>query len=156
MKQVMHTIVRAAAALSLLLGTLSSGPVTAQGDKGPVTLSVNIKGLKGTEGQAIVTLHKREASWMKVPKAEQVVKKKISGKALKVDFRGLEPGVYAVLVIHDTDKNNELTMRWLPFPKPKEGVAASNDPKFKRAPEWKDAKIEVTQDQTIDVTVRYP
>ncbi|MEY4513574.1 MAG: hypothetical protein RLZZ450_5696, partial [Pseudomonadota bacterium] len=46
-----------------------------------VTVTVKIAGFKGVEGLALVTLYDSEQSWLKVPKAIQVVRAKISGSA---------------------------------------------------------------------------
>ena len=83
---------------------------------------------------------------------------KITGEAMSVEFKDVKPGTYAISVIHDENKNNELDMRWLPYPKPKEGVAVSNDPaKQPGPPKWEGAKFSVAAAAiTVKATVRYP
>jgi len=122
------------------------------------TLNVRVEGLKGTEGVALVALYDSAESWLKVPKASQVVRAKIAGSALAVELKGLKPGTYAVSVIHDENKNNELDMRWLPYPKPKEGSGASGDTDSKVGPpKWESAKFELpAEGSTISITVKYP
>ncbi len=121
------------------------------------TVTVKISGFKGTEGQALVALYDSEQSWLKVPKASQVVRAKITGAGMTVEFKDVKPGVYAVSVIHDENKNNELDMRWLPWPKPKEGVAVSNDPENKVGPpKWEGAKFTVGPEGiTVKATLKY-
>jgi uncharacterized protein (DUF2141 family) len=121
------------------------------------TVSVKIAGFKGTEGVALITLYDSEQSWLKVPKAVQVVRAKISGATMSVDFKDVKPGTYAISVIHDENKNNELDMRWLPWPKPKEGVGVSNDPENKAGPpKWEAAKFTVpAEGATVKATVKY-
>jgi uncharacterized protein (DUF2141 family) len=122
------------------------------------TVTVKIEGLKGTEGVALVVLYESAESWLKIPKAAQVVPAKIAGSALTVELKGVKPGTYAVSVIHDENKNNELDMRWLPYPKPKEGSGASGEAASnKLAPKWESSKFEVpAEGKTINVAVRYP
>lgn len=124
----------------------------------PVTVTVKISGFKGTEGLALVTLYDSEQSWLKVPKAVQVVRAKITGAGMSVAFKDVKAGTYAVSVIHDENKNNELDMRWLPYPKPKEGVGVSNDPETKAGPpKWEAAKFAVGGEAvTVKATLKYP
>ncbi len=122
------------------------------------SVTVKVEGLKGSEGVALVLLYDSAESWLKIPKAVQVVRAKISGASLVVELKGVKPGSYAVSVIHDENKNNELDMRWLPYPKPKEGVGASRDPETKVGPpKWESAKFDVgAEGATVNVTVKYP
>lgn len=142
--------------LMMLLTALPLANVQAQDAAGTVT--VKITGFKGSEGVALVTLYDSEQTWLKIPKAVQVVRAKIVGSALTIDFKNVKPGTYAVSVIHDENKNNELDMRWLPWPKPKEGVGVSNDPETKAGPpKWEGAKFEQPAGgTTVKVTVKYP
>ena len=121
------------------------------------TVTVKVAGFKGVDGLALVTLYDSEQSWLKVPKAVQVVRAKITGATMTIEFKDVKPGTYAVSVIHDENKNNELDMRWLPWPKPKEGVGVSNDPDSKAGPpKWEAAKFAVGADgATIKTTIKY-
>ena len=121
------------------------------------TVTVKIAGFKGVEGLALVTLYDSEQSWLKVPKAIQVVRAKIAGGTMTIEFKEVKAGTYAVSVIHDENKNNELDMRWLPWPKPKEGVGVSNDPDNKAGPpKWEAAKFSVgPEGATVKATVKY-
>ena len=143
---------------SILLGgsSLVVGPAGAQAQL--ATVSVTITGFKGTEGLALVTLYDNEQAWLKVPKAVQVVRAKITGAGMTIEFKDVKPGTYAVSVIHDENKNNELDMRWLPYPKPKEGNAVSNDPEQKAGPpKWEAAKFPVGgAPASVKATLRYP
>ncbi|HEX5657712.1 MAG TPA: DUF2141 domain-containing protein, partial [Polyangiales bacterium] len=93
----------------------------------------------------------------KMPKAVQVVRAQLQGPELKLEFKDVKPGTYAVQVVHDENKNNKLDMRWLPYPKPIEGVGVSNDPDNKAgAPKWEAAKFDVgAAPLSIKITVHY-
>jgi uncharacterized protein (DUF2141 family) len=143
------------AVVALLMAVVLVASASAQ--DGLATVKVNIAGFKGTEGVALIALFDSEASWRNVPKAVQVLRMKITGGTLNVEFKGVKPGTYAVQVVHDENKNNELDMRWLPYPKPKEGSAVSNDPETKSGPpKWEGAKFDVTPaGTTVKATMKY-
>jgi uncharacterized protein (DUF2141 family) len=141
---------------SVLFVLAASGAAFAQP---AATVSVKIDGLKGTEGVALVVLYDSAESWLKVPKAAQVARVKITGSSLSVELKGVKPGTYAISVIHDENKNDELDMRWLPYPKPKEGSGASGDPEGKSVgpPKWENAKFDLAAEgKTVVVIVKYP
>jgi uncharacterized protein (DUF2141 family) len=146
------------ALLAALLVAAASLASPSQAQDGLATVTVQIAGFKGTEGVALVTLYASSEAWLNVPKALQVVRTKITGASLTVEFKGVKPGTYAVSVIHDANKNNELDMRWLPYPKPKEGSGASNDPETKAGPpKWDGAKFTLgSAGVTVKASVKYP
>jgi uncharacterized protein (DUF2141 family) len=123
----------------------------------PTTVTVKVAGFRNVEGLALVTLYDSEQHWLKMPRAVQIVRAQLAGAELTVQFKDVKPGTYAVQVVHDENKNNKLDMRWLPYPKPKEGVGISNDPDNKAgAPKWDAAKFDVASAPlSIKVTVRY-
>jgi uncharacterized protein (DUF2141 family) len=150
---------RAVVLWAMLLGLPSwFDGARAAAEDAPGTVTVKISGFKGAEGLALVTLYDNEQSWLKVPKAVQVVRAKITGGGMSVAFKDVKPGTYAISVIHDENKNNELDMRWLPYPKPKEGTGVSNDPEAKAGPpKWEAAKFAVgPTGATVNVTLKYP
>jgi len=145
---------------ALLAALFAVSPLAAkvvEAQDGTATVTVQITGFKGTEGVALVTLYTGPDTWLNIPKAAQVVKTKITGPNMTVEFKGVKPGTYAVQVVHDANKNNELDMRWLPWPKPKEGTGASNDPDSKAGPpKFEQAKFEVAAPATsVKATVKY-
>ncbi len=142
-----------------LVGSAADGGLVGSAWAQPAaTVTVKVDGLKGSEGVALVVLYDSAESWLKIPKAAQTVSAKITGSTLSVELKGVKPGTYAVSVIHDENKNNELDMRWLPYPKPKEGSGASGDAETsKLAPKWESSKFEVpAEGKTINVSIRYP
>ncbi len=88
------------------------------------TVTVQITGFKGTRGRGAGHASTRDsASLAQHPQGLQVVKTKITGPNVTVEFKGVKPGTYAVAVVHDANKNNELDMRWLPWPSPRKARA---------------------------------
>src|SRR5207244_283549 len=92
----------AVALWSWLVLTLAVAALTPASAQAPLaTVTVKIAGFRGVEGQALITLYDSEQSWLKVPKAVQVVRAKITGAAMTVELKDVKPGTYAVSVIHD-------------------------------------------------------
>jgi len=145
-----------AVAAAVFAGSAALAPSTQAQDKLAV-ITVKISGLKGKDGVALITLYDSEDTWLKIPKAVQVVKTAITGAEMTVTFKGVRPGTYGVSVVHDANKNSEMDMRWFPWPQPKEGAAASNDPAAKAGPpKWDGAKFTVTaEDITVKATMKY-
>lgn len=145
-----------AVAAAVFAGSAAFAPSTEAQDKLAV-ITVKITGLKGKDGVALITLYDSEDTWLKIPKAVQVVKTAITGAEMTVTFKGVRPGTYGVSVVHDANKNSEMDMRWFPWPQPKEGAAASNDPAAKAGPpKWDGAKFTVTaEDITVKATMKY-
>jgi uncharacterized protein (DUF2141 family) len=141
-----------AALLSLAAGAASVAAQSA------TTVSLKISGFQGSDGQALVALYDNADTWLNVPKAAQVVRAKITGTELSVDLKGVKPGSYAVCVIHDANSNDKLDMRWLPYPKPKEGSGTSNDAEAKAGPpKWEAAKFDVAAAAvSLKIAVKYP
>jgi uncharacterized protein (DUF2141 family) len=147
--------IRALMALAVATSMMASAPAAAQ--DGGATVTVKVTGFKGTDGVAVITLYDSEDTWLKIPKAVQVLRQQIKGADMTVTFKGVRPGTYAVSVLHDENKNNEMDMRWFPFPKPKEGAAASNDPPAKMGPpKWEGSKFTVDdKGSTVKATMKY-
>lgn len=91
-------------------------------------LTVEIEGLTLLTGDAIVAVFGPEDDWLDLdhPSARAVVP--VQGPTLRQTFTGLAPGRWAVAVVHDMNRNGELDIRWLPWPRMLEPVGMSNDP----------------------------
>jgi len=138
--------------------SLAAGVGSVAGQAASTTVSLKIQGFQGTDGQALVALYDSADSWLNVPKAAQLVRAKITGAELSLDLKGVKPGSYAVSVIHDANANDKLDMRWLPYPKPKEGSGTSNDAEPKAGPpKWEAAKFDITgAPAVLTITLKYP
>lgn len=128
---------RKSMALAFAAVAAAAGAAAAQTAPGPanapaaapakVNLVVNANGFKGNKGQAVFALYASGDTWLKVDKAYRKVLATIDGNTVTATFADLPPGVYAVSVIHDENRNGKLDMRWFPFPAPTEGAGVSND-----------------------------
>lgn len=87
------------------------------------TLEVNVNNIKSQKGSIRVGLFTTEKDFLKNAVKGKVVK--ISGTDVTVIFENLEPGDYALSVIHDENENGELDTN--SFGIPKEGFAFGNN-----------------------------
>ena len=111
---------------------------------GTATLTVVVDGVAQAKGQLLVRVFTSRAGWPKAEGAAAVVRAPALAPRTEVRVEGLPPGPVAVLVIHDLDGDGKLTMRWFPFPRPGEPVAASNGAKgLVGTPSFEDARIEL-------------
>ena len=145
--------------LGALAGVLLAGQATdeARADGAKASLTVGIVGFRNTTGQALVALFDAKESWPKLDRALRLEKVKLTGSKLDLTLRDLPPGTYAVSVVHDENENGKLDMRWLPYPKPKEGVGASNDAAATIGPPaWADARFRLgDKGGAITIHMRY-
>ncbi len=146
----------------LLLFTLAvfgSAALVAAAEDTPAsaTLTIHIKGINGTKGRLLVAVFDSVDTWLKNRKDVKSSDLKITGDSMTVKFKGLKPGKYAVSILHDLNGNQKMDMRWLPWPKPLEGVAASRDPRPRAGPPtWKSTVFALGQgDKTINVKMYY-
>lgn len=64
-------------------------------------------------------------------------------------FEDLPEGTYAVIVVHDADKNKRMTKNWLGIPK--EAFGTSNNPRFFGSPKFKNAKFDLDEDTEVSI-----
>lgn len=132
-----------------------TGDASAEGAKASLTVSAT--NFRADKGQAIVAVYSSKDAWLKVDRAVQVRKVKISGKKVDVTFNGLAPGAYAVSVVHDENENGKLDIRYFPYPRPEEGAGVSNDATATIGPpSWSDSTFRLTdKGGGIRIKVRY-
>ena len=128
--------------IALFFGTLlASDSLKIKGteEKRPGLIEVSITGIDTTKAGGLIVNLYTEDSWNKPLKVFRQLKcNKGIDSEMTVVFDSIPfPEEYAVQVIHDSDGNGKLTMKWLP-PGPKEGAGVSNYiptgiPKFQKA-----------------------
>ena len=128
--------------VSLLI--LAGAPVAAQApDSARGTIEVAISGVRPNQGGTlVVALYDRPSGWLTLDSARAVRRVPPAADSVTVTFDGLSYGTgYAVVVIHDRNGNDKLDMRWLPYPKPKEGSGVSNNHMRNGPPEYEPARL---------------
>ncbi len=142
--------------ISVLMAIASPGSAQDEGDSG-VRLTVHVKSIRGTAGLLRIAVFDQEGRWLKEGKALKGASRKIGGASLTFVFKGLKPGRYGVSVLHDANENGKMDMRWLPWPKPKEGAGSSRNPKPRAGPpRWKDSVFSLgSEGKTLTITMQY-
>ncbi|MFT4976789.1 MAG: hypothetical protein ACI8S6_002694 [Myxococcota bacterium] len=134
---------------------LSAFILTASADDLTLTLTITATGFRDTDGQAVFWLYDPE-NWLEPSAARRTATALITGAAVTATFTGVPPSRYGVAVLHDTNKNGTLDMRWFPIPGPAEGSGVSNDaPALIGPPRFADAALILGTDAEIQVTMRY-
>ena len=116
-------------------------------------LEVTVTGIKNRNGQLLACLWKDKAGFPTCGKSKTAIKQRsaISGGTMKVVFRGVPAGTYAVSIEHDEDNDGKLKTNFIGMPK--EGVGISNNPGG--IPSWGKAEIRVNGGGAISIAMRY-
>lgn len=109
------------------------------------SITVKIDNPQSDEGQILIALHTKE-TFMKGPGIQNVTARKEAGEVVGI-FENVKPGVYAILVLHDLNSNNQ--MDYYPTGLPKEDYGVSNNPVSFGPPFFSDAKFELTGDDKV-------
>jgi uncharacterized protein (DUF2141 family) len=119
------------------------------------TVTIALSDARNDKGQLVVGLFDSEANFPRQGRALRASKLTLErGKAV-VTFRGLEPGVYAVAVLHDENSNSKMDFNFLGMPL--EGYGFSNDAPVSFGPPSFDAaafKL-VARRSRVPIRVRY-
>ncbi len=132
---------------------LPGGAVGAQ-----ATLKVTVTGIRAEQGgEVIVSLFDRESAWLTLDSALAVQRIVPEADSALVQFEGLTVGArYAVAVVHDRNGNGKMDMRWLPWPKPKEGAGVSNNHVRAGKPRYAEATFAATGPLIVErIIMRY-
>ncbi|MBL7848420.1 MAG: DUF2141 domain-containing protein [Cyclobacteriaceae bacterium] len=115
-------------------------------------VEVVVDGIRDTVGTIHVALFKEPGTFLKKPLAGKSVKAK-KGAAIVV-FEGVNPGTYAISIIHDANRNGKLDANL--FGIPKEGFGFSNNAMGKFGPpSFEKASIKIPATSTLRITLKY-
>jgi uncharacterized protein (DUF2141 family) len=131
---------------ALVLSTVFS---FSQEGKG-ITITVTIDNVNNDNGKVSMALHTSE-TFMKgegVLNAETEIK---DGK-VTITFENVLPGDYAIMALHDENKNNRMDFEANGMPK--ESYGMSNNVMSFGPPQYDDAKFKV-EDKNIEMTIRF-
>jgi uncharacterized protein (DUF2141 family) len=115
--------------LGLVLGVVAWSVAAGAQESAPVgaSLEVVVADVTSDRGTVLVGLYATSETWMKQDRAHRLAKVKAARGTVRASFPGLQPGRYAVSVIHDENDNGKFDMRWFPFPSPAEHGGSSNN-----------------------------
>ena len=117
------------------------------------SLEIHLDNIKSKKGSIQLALFNSEADFLKNPIEKRNVKP--TGKDITVVFEHLQPGDYALSVIHDENENGKLDSNALGIPK--EGFAFGNNALGSFGPpSFEKATIKVgDQDVKQDIKLKY-
>ena len=120
----------ALALTSALAAPASAAPAATTAAAADLTLSMS--GLRDARGLVLLCLTRRVDHWFECEKDPARVTRSVpAAQAGTVDISGLEPGQYAVLAIHDANRNGRLDTM---FGIPREGFGFSRNPAMRMGP----------------------
>ncbi|MEL6918287.1 MAG: DUF2141 domain-containing protein [Bacteroidota bacterium] len=136
--------------LGLLLGLIFTGLIaTAQENKG-VTLTVTIENVLNDQGKVLASLH-TDQTFMKGAGLVDLSATAKKGE-LTMTFENVEPGTYAIMVMHDENENKRMDFEDNGMPK--ENYGMSGNAMSMGPPSFDTAKFEVA-DEDMAFTIRF-
>ena len=111
------------------------------------SITVSMDNVLNDRGHVLVGLHTAE-TFMKA-KGIQSAKAEIKDGKISVSFTDLEPGEYAIMVVHDENDNERMDMDMNNMPK--ESYGMSNNPMLYGPPTFNDARFELTKDSEMKI-----
>ncbi|HEX6892728.1 MAG TPA: DUF2141 domain-containing protein [Chryseolinea sp.] len=117
------------------------------------SLEIHVNNIKSKKGSLQFGLFATEADFLKIPIEKKVIKS--TGNEVTVVFENLQPGDYAISVIHDENENGELDSNALGIPK--EGFGFGNNALGSFGPPpFEKAKITIAdEDIKQDIKLKY-
>ena len=138
---------RASLLLSIALLASPATPSAAADDK--ISLTVNVRGAKPGEGQAICSLFTSPENYLKQPLSSRTKRIDSNGEAM-FRFDGLAAGSYAVSVVYDEDLNGKLNTGLLGIPT--ELIGMSNNAKGTFGPpSFQQASFPLSRSLAVDI-----
>ena len=117
-------------------------------------LVVSLEGIKDNTGNLRATLYRESDPFRKEDKAFKIISLPASKGTVKLEFKGLLPGRYAIMAYHDEDSDQKLKLRFGMFPL--EGYGLSNNPKVSGPPKFADSAFDVAGAETsLSIKLNY-
>ena len=119
------------------------------------TVLIEVSGFKNTRGTLNCRLFTKAADF---PDGEGIVTLRvpITGPSTSCSFSNVEPGTYAIAVVHDENSNGKLDKNFVGVPS--EGYGVSNNKTYAlSAPKWNESSFILlpAESKTIQVKLRY-
>jgi uncharacterized protein (DUF2141 family) len=119
-------------------------------------ITVVVNGFKNANGNCIINLYNKSEGFPNSNTlAYKTITAKIKNNSAQIVFDNIEPGTYAVSILHDANSDGVLNKNM--FGIPKEGYGASNNiiPSLS-SPNFEDSKFEVSNhDKAVLIKVKY-
>lgn len=130
----------------LLPASITAGDLTETAELIVKISKINL----AANGNLRIALFRGEHSWPKFKNALQTKIYPVNSRTTQIVFTDLPyADDYAIEIHHDENGNGKFDMRWLPYPRPKEGVGVSNNSFGFGHPDFSAARFSIDKTQTI-------
>ncbi len=121
------------------------------------TIKVVVTGFRNDKGEGFLALYSSSEGFPSDPsKALDKLKAPIQNGRAEFEFRAVKPGAYAIVALHDENRNGKMDRNLLGMPK--EGYGASNNPKMPAfgPPSFQSAAFKTTPgEMTLTIQLHY-
>ncbi|MFT5847338.1 MAG: hypothetical protein ACJARX_001781 [Psychroserpens sp.] len=114
------------------------------------TITITVENAKSDDGNFLVALHTKE-NFMKGAGVQNTTSEIKDGKAV-ITFKNVQSGDYAIMVLHDANKNQRMDFEANGLPK--ESYGTSNNPRSFGPPNYDDAKFSVAKED-LELSIRF-
>lgn len=115
------------------------------------TITVTIDNVKNDTGKVILTLH-NQSTFLVKPDGIQSTDSKIENGKIKVTFKNVTPGTYAIMAMHDENENK--AMDFDANRMPLESYGMSNNSLNYGPPQYSDAKFNL-KNEDLELNIRF-
>ncbi|MEP2776010.1 MAG: DUF2141 domain-containing protein [Luteolibacter sp.] len=116
-------------------------------------VKVTVTGIRNDNGQVAVLVYRSEKGFPdQQGNAYKVVALPAKKGSVTVTMEGLEPGKYAIAVIHDEDSNGAMETNFIGLPK--EGVGVTGGMGYSK-PKFHKSLIDVAAGQVVSIALKY-
>jgi len=136
--------------LGLFIATLLIGFTGIAQDNEGVTIKVTIENVLSDGGTILGGLHTAD-TFMKGMGVLNAMESAVTGE-VTLTFENVEPGTYAIMVMHDANDNKQMDME--PTGMPKESYGTSGEMNMYGPPSFESSKFEVT-DEDQEIKIRF-
>ena len=136
--------------LALILSVFFISVTAKAQEKESVTITVNIENVLNDNGVVLASLHSTD-TFMKGAGIIDLAKEAQKG-TVTLTFENVEPGTYAIMVLHDENENNRMDFEATGMPK--ESYGMSGNAMVMGPPTFNDAKFEVTNED-LEFNIRF-
>jgi len=113
-------------------------------------ITVTVDNVKNNTGKVILSLH--DKTTFLVAEGIQNIETKIENGKVKATFNNIDPGTYAILVLHDENENKKMDFDANRMPI--ESYTMSNDNLSFGPPQFIDSKFEVSN-KDLEMNIRF-
>jgi uncharacterized protein (DUF2141 family) len=142
-------------AAALLTAGATIGAASPTVPKPGADLQVQLSGLRSAKGMVHLCLSASVSRFLHCKDDPAAVARSVPASAVgRLDLGAVKAGTYALLVVHDENRNGKLDMM---MGIPREGFGFSNNPSMKpRAPKWEEIRFTVPPSPSVQqIRVRY-